>query len=145
MVRPIYSSPRLANMDPDPRRCMRDRETKIKQSIYWGLKSISCMHAYSVTSNRLWDPMDCSLPGSSVPGIFQARILAWVAISSSRGFSWLRDEARISFIFCVDRQILCPPVCVWSHFKSCLTLCDPMDYSLPGSPVHGILQARILE
>jgi len=27
----------------------------------------------------------------------------------------------------------------------CLTLCDPMDYSLPGSSVHGILQARILE
>ena len=29
--------------------------------------------------------------------------------------------------------------------KSCLTLCDPMDYSPPGSSVHGILQARILE
>ena len=27
----------------------------------------------------------------------------------------------------------------------CVTLCDPMDYSLPGSPVHGILEARILE
>ena len=29
--------------------------------------------------------------------------------------------------------------------QSCLTLCDPMDYSLPGSSAHGILQARILE
>ena len=29
--------------------------------------------------------------------------------------------------------------------KSCLTLCDPVDYSLPGSSVHGILQARFLE
>ena len=29
--------------------------------------------------------------------------------------------------------------------QSCLTLCDPMDYSLPGSSVHGLLQARILE
>ena len=29
--------------------------------------------------------------------------------------------------------------------QSCLTLCDPMDYSLPGSCIHGILQARILE
>ena len=29
--------------------------------------------------------------------------------------------------------------------QSCLTLCDPMDCSLPGSSVHGILQARILE
>ena len=32
-----------------------------------------------------------------------------------------------------------------SHFSQCSTLCDPMDYSLPGSLVHGILQARILE
>ena len=29
--------------------------------------------------------------------------------------------------------------------KSCLTLCDPMDYSLPGSSIHGILQAKVLE
>ena len=29
--------------------------------------------------------------------------------------------------------------------QSCLTLCDPMNYSPPGSSVHGILQARILE
>ena len=39
-------------------------------------------------------------------------------------------------------------VCVCAHAKSlqlCLTLCDPMDYSPPGSSVHGILQARILE
>ena len=36
----------------------------------------------------LCDPMDCSLPGSSVHGISQARVLEWVAISSSRGSSW---------------------------------------------------------
>ena len=35
----------------------------------------------------LWDPMDYSLPGSSVHGILQARILEWVAIPFSRGFS----------------------------------------------------------
>ena len=35
-------------------------------------------------------------------------------------------------------------VCAKSR-QSCLTLCDPMDCSLPGSSVHGILQARILE
>ena len=39
----------------------------------------------------LCDPMDCSLPGSSIHGISQARILEWVAISSSRGSSWPRD------------------------------------------------------
>ena len=36
-------------------------------------------------------------------------------------------------------------VCVRARTQSCLTLCDPMDYSLPGSSVRGIFQARILE
>ena len=44
----------------------------------------------SVTLN-FFDPLDCSLPGSSVLGILQARILEWVAISSSRGSSGSRD------------------------------------------------------
>ena len=39
----------------------------------------------------LCDPMDCSPPGSSVHGIFQARVLEWVAISFSRGSSQPRD------------------------------------------------------
>ena len=41
----------------------------------------------------LCNPMDCSLPGSSVHGIFQARILEWIAISSSRVSSQPRDPA----------------------------------------------------
>ena len=43
-------------------------------------------------------PMDCSLPGSSVHGIFQARILEWVAISLSRGSSRSRDRTLVSCI-----------------------------------------------
>ena len=39
----------------------------------------------------LCDPMDCSLPGFSNHGIFQARVLEWVAISFSRGSSQPRD------------------------------------------------------
>ena len=39
----------------------------------------------------LCDPMDCSPPGSSVHEIFQARILEWVAVSFSRGYSQIRD------------------------------------------------------
>ena len=42
------------------------------------------------------NPMDCSLRGSSVYGILQARILVWVAISFSRGSSQPRDRTRIS-------------------------------------------------
>ena len=44
----------------------------------------------------LCDPMDCSPPGSSVHGIFQARVLEWVAISFSRGSSQPRDWTRVS-------------------------------------------------
>ena len=44
----------------------------------------------------LCDPMDCSPPGSSVHGIFQARVLEWVAISSSRGSSRPRDWTHVS-------------------------------------------------
>ena len=69
----------------------------------------------------LCDPMDSSPPGSSVPGILQARTLEWVAISFSNA--------------CMHAKSL----------QSCPTLCDPMDSSPPGSSVHGILQARILE
>ena len=46
----------------------------------------------------LWDPLDCSLPGSSLHGIVQARILEWVAISSSRGSSWPRNRTCTSCI-----------------------------------------------
>ena len=46
----------------------------------------------------LCDPMDCSLPASSVHGILQARILEWIAIPFFRGSSWSRDQTQISCI-----------------------------------------------
>ena len=46
----------------------------------------------------LCDPMDCSLPGSSVHGIFQAIVLKRIAISFSRGSSRLRDRTQVSCI-----------------------------------------------
>ena len=46
----------------------------------------------------LCDPMDCGLPGSSIQGILQARILEWVAISFSRGSSQPRDQIQVSCI-----------------------------------------------
>ena len=69
----------------------------------------------------LCDPIDNSPPGSSVPGIVQARILEWIAISFSNA--------------CMHAKSL----------QACPTLCDPMDSSPPGSCIHRILQARILE
>ena len=42
------------------------------------------------------NPMDCSLPGFSVHGTFQARVLEWVAMPSSRGSPWPRDRTQVS-------------------------------------------------
>ena len=54
----------------------------------------------------LCDPMDCSPPGSSVHEVLQARVLEWVAISSSRGSSWPRNQTWGSCISCIGRRIL---------------------------------------
>ena len=66
-----------------------------------------CMCAQSAQScPTLCDPMDCSLPGSSVYGIFQARILKWIAIVFSRGSSQPRDQTHVSCVPCIGRVIL---------------------------------------
>ena len=63
----------------------------------------------------LCDPTDGSPPGSSIPGILQARTLEWVAITFSNA--------------CMHAKSL----------QSCLTLYNPMDSNPPGSSVYGIL------
>ena len=65
----------------------------------------------SQLSLTLHNPMDCSLPGSSVHGIPQARILEWVAIPFSRGSSPSRDQTWVSLalqvdFFTVTREVL---------------------------------------
>ena len=66
--------------------------------MYWN-ENISYVHTQSLQlcPTRL-QPVDCSLPGSSVHGILQARILERVAMPSSRGSSSLRDQTCISCI-----------------------------------------------
>ena len=82
----------------------------------------ACIQDKSLQScPTLCDPIDGSPPGSSVPGILQARTLEWVAISFSNA--------------CMHAKSL----------QSGPTLCDPIDSSPPGSSVHRILQARTLE
>ena len=54
-----------------------------------------CVHAQSLQlCQMLCNPMDCSSPSSSVNGILQARILEWVALPSSRGFSRPRAQTH---------------------------------------------------
>ena len=104
-----------------------------------------CRVLCSVLSDSLWPlfTVACQIP----PGIFQERILEWFAISSSRGSSrpryWTCDSDVSSlagrFLTTVppgkpqilSRAVLCLVA------QSCLTLCEPLDYSLPGSTLHG--------
>ena len=91
----------------------------------------------------LSDPMDRSLPGSSVHGISQARTLECVAISYSRGSSRSKDRTQVSCVSCIVRWIFTTAAA--KSLQSCPTLRDPIDSSSPGSPIPGILRARTLE
>ena len=123
----------------------------------------------------LCDPIHWSLQGSFVHGILQARILEWVAIPFSGGSSWPRDWILVSAlqVNSLHSEPLVKPsrrpwcslylvrICILQHptpdapmyaaaaaansLQSCLTLCDPIDGSSPGSPIPGILHARTLE
>ena len=68
--------------------------------LFWTSKnSRHVVHAQLLQSfPTLGNCMDCSLPGSSIHGIFLARILEWVAIPFSRGSSWPRDWTHVSCI-----------------------------------------------
>ena len=66
-------------------------------NVWWWLLLCVCM-LVTQSCPTLCNPVDCSLPSSSVHGIFQARILLWVAISFSRGSSWPRDQTQVSCI-----------------------------------------------
>ena len=70
----------------------------------------------------LCDPMDCSLPGSSIHGILQAKILEWVPIPFSRRSSWPRDQIQVS---CPSGRFFT----IWATREArdctCMPLCAP--------------------
>ena len=72
--------------------------------------SAECVHAKSFQSfPTLCEPMDCNLPGSSVHGILQVRILQWVAMPSSRGSSQTRGQTRVFYVSFIGRRVLYRP------------------------------------
>ena len=81
--------------------------------------------------SRVWlhNPMERILPGSSAHGILQAKILEWVAVSSSRGSSRPRDQTHISYVSCIGRRVLyhsttweAPLLVRWSSYTAHLML-----------------------
>ena len=82
-----------------------DCSREIKRHFLLGKKTITNLESESEVSQScptLCNPMDCSLPGYSIPGIFQAVVLEQVAISFSRGSSPPRDQTWVSCI--VERR-----------------------------------------
>ena len=94
----------------------------------------------------LCDPMDYSLTGSSVHGIFQARILEWVSISFSRRSSWHRDQTQVSrvvgrrFTFWATREVdTCMQVSTTNeHLPSNSTMIKSCCHCCFSTPVKGI-------
>ena len=82
--------------------------------------------------------MDCSPPGSSVHRILQAKILEWVAISSSRGSSWPRDWTWVS---CIAGRFFT----VWATRETPVTFPFTSIYSLPYSIVcaHSVVSNSV--
>ena len=112
----------------------------------WDFITLLCVHAKLVHSCLTHcDPVDYSPPGSSVHKIFQARILEWVAVLSSRGSSWPRDWTHVSTSPALAGKFFTTSA-TWEtpHYyvlcivaQSCPALCNPMDGSPPGSSTHG--------
>ena len=94
--------------------------------LYWKGSGMPRGRACPVTQSclALWDPIDCSPPGSSVQGVIHARTLEWVAISFSKGSSQSRDWTHVS---CIGRRILYHSA-TWEAYtttKRCYLSCCP--------------------
>ena len=95
------------------------------QALYWMLYAAAAAAAMSRQSClTLCDLIDGSPPGSPIPGILQARILEWVAISFSSAWKW---KVKVKSLSRVRLWVT-----AWTAAP-------------PGSSVHGIFQARVLE
>ena len=79
----------------------------MKRNLDLSLKSLEFKNAKSLQlCPTLYNPMDCSPPGSSVHGILQARILEWVAISFFKESFQPRDRTHVSYVSCIGRWVL---------------------------------------
>ena len=97
---------------------------KVKKLSKWVLYAAAAAKSLQ-SCPTLYDPIDASPPGSPVPGILQATTLEWVAISFSNAWKWKVKVKLLSHIW-----LFATP---WTT------------RSLPGSSIHGIFQARVLE
>ena len=113
-------------LQPAAQRCLLLRCRRVLGAGSVVLFRVVCVHARVLQScPTLCDPMDHGSPGSSVWGILQARSLEWVAMPSSKGSSWPRDQTNVFNVSCIGSPweahylVL---LLLLSHF-SCVRLC----------------------
>ena len=110
----------------------------VKMLWYIYICAVLCLVTQSCPS--FWNPMGCNLPGSSVHGILQARILEWVGCHALLQGIFLTQLLNPHLLCLLHWQVgslpLVPSGNTISLAQSCPTLCDPMDCSTPGFPVH---------
>ena len=105
----------------------------------------TCIHLAPAVASVVSDSVQPHRQQSTrlpVPGILQARTLEWVAIPSSRGSSQPRDQTHMSYISCINRQILYH----WHHLRNHHPIWStPFDLSLTMVPqstlafIHNLL------
>jgi len=114
--------------------------SKCVLNVYWiFVYKCVCVCVCVLSCLTVCSPIDCSPPGFSVHGIFQARILEYVAISYSWGSSRPRDWIHITYISCIGRQMLYHECHLGSHiygFPGCSdgkeSTCNVVDlHSIP--------------
>ena len=109
--------------------------TTVYNRLSW---STYCCYLVTKSCPTLWDPMDCNPPASSVHGIFLAKILEWVVMSSSRGSIRPRDGIHVS---CIGMQILYH----WAIGEAHHHLSGFHKRSIPGEGQDNPLQYSCLE
>ena len=111
--------------------------------------AVLCLVAQSCPTLR--NPMNCSMPGCSIHGDSSGKNTGVSCHALLQGSSQPRDRTQVScivggfFTIWAISEALHYLAATAKSLQSCPTLCDPIDGSPPGSPVSGILQARILE
>ena len=133
---------RKGQVDPRPGTTGTGPLWPSQKKINGNLTAASCLVAQLCPT--LWDPMDCSLPGSAVHGILQARILEWAAISFSRESYQPRNQTQVShtagrfFTNWAMREArsVCVCVCVCTHKGSpnCVCVCECVCVCTQGKP-----------
>ena len=142
-----YKQPHSHNFTPLPQGTKEPPSPLITVSCY--LQVLKVLAAPLCPT--LWNPMDCSPPGSSVHEILQARILVWLAISFSRGSSQCRDWIWVShitgrfFTIWATREALMLSIkdvltLPWTTQKGCT---DELCSSWSSEPVNSISEVQL--